>query len=150
MHRGSIALVGFVVAAAAFAGCSRSMMTDRTSTLLDVSASIGSARHAAYWFQQDLTPETYKGATDAELGSLRARAQILAAEADKLDAYSSKCDPFEPTKNEPSLRELVAWQRELDEQRIDLTREMQILQVRLGMRTPEDAAMREDLSAIYR
>lgn len=150
MHRGMVPLAGLLVGIATFAGCAQRTMTDRSSTLLGVASSIGSARHASYWFQQDLTPETYKGATEAELGTIRARAQILGAEADKLDAYSSKCDLFEPKKGEPSLAELVAWQHELDEQRVDLMRELQVLQVRLGLRTPQDAAMREDLSAALR
>lgn len=150
MQRGMVTLAGLLVGAATFAGCTQRMMTDRTTTLMDVASSIGSARHAAYWFQQDLTPETYKGATEAELGAIRARAQILAAEADKLDAYSSQCDLFKAKPGEPSLTELVTWQRELDDQRVDLMREMQVLQVRLGLRTPHDAAMREDLSAALR
>jgi len=130
--------------------CSRGVTTTRSNTLLDVAASIGSARHAAYWFEKDLAPETYPGATEAELGTLRARAQILRAEADKLDAYSSQCDLFKPKEGEPSLEDLVAWKQELDDQRIDLTRELQVLQVRLGLRSPEDAAMREDVRAMLR
>jgi hypothetical protein len=145
MHRAILAAA--ITLAIVLSGCARSISSDRTTTLMSVASSIGSARHAAYWFQQDLTPETYKGATEAELGTLRARAQILEAEADKLDAFSSQLDLFKPKKGEPSLEEVVVWQRELDAQYIDLMREIQVLQVRLGLRTPQDAAMREDLSA---
>lgn len=136
-----------ITLAVVLSGCARNVASDRTTTLMGVASSIGSARHAAYWFERDLTPETYTGATEAELGTLRARARILSAEADKLDAVSSQLDLFKPKKGEPSLEEIVAWQRELDDQYVDLMREVQVLQVRLGLRTPQDATMGQDLSA---
>lgn len=127
------------------AGCtSPGAFSERTQTLMRVSSSIGLAKSAAHWYQADLNPETYKGATEEELGSLRARAQILAAEAEKVNALCDKFDLFEPSPNDPSMANLLAWQQELDTQRHELTRNLQVLQVRLGIRTPEDAASREE------
>ena len=73
---------------------------------LEVASTIGFARNYDYWAQQALTPETYVCATEQELGSIRARAQILQAEADKLSAYMDKADLFKAKAVEPTLANL--------------------------------------------
>lgn len=78
----------------------------RSMKMLEVTSTIGFARNYDYWAQQALTPETYVGATEQELGSIRARAQILQVEADILSAYMDKADLFKAKAVEPTLANL--------------------------------------------
>ncbi len=78
----------------------------RSMKMLEATSTIGFARNYDYWAQQALTPETYVGATEQELGSIRARAQILQVEADILSAYMDKADLFKAKAVEPTLANL--------------------------------------------
>jgi hypothetical protein len=140
------ALTLVLLLSALCASCTTSM-GPRAHTHLEIASTIGGARHAAYWWSQDLNPQTYPGADPRELDRLRARCEILSASADQLAARLDQQDMFAPGKSDPELDELASWAREIDDQRIDLGRELDILKVSLGMRPATDVAPRAHRSA---
>lgn len=125
------------------ASCSSPTIGPRAVTNLEIASAVGSARDAAHWWSQDLTVQTYPKADPRELARLRARCDILRASADKLAERLDEQDMFAPGASDENLDDLAAWAREVDDQRIDLRRELAALQVSLGMRSPEDLALRE-------
>lgn len=127
------------------ASCAASPTTprhERVAQLLDVSSSIGLARHSAKWTLLDLDTNTYANAPAAELAALRGQAQSLRANADALDVIIDRVDMLKESPNDPPLADLTARGKVLERQRDELERELHTLQVRLGLRTPDGALTR--------
>lgn len=106
---------------------------------LPVASSIGGARHLAYWLQEDLKANTT--VTDAEKADLRARAQILAAQADSVDRGMEAYRRSDPGVSKRALEIRTA---ALDVEYRTLMREWTVWQVRHGLRSASEVGEHAD------
>lgn len=121
--------------------CQTSMWTPRVETHMQVASVVGQARQTAKWMDADIVTLSYAAATREEIATLRARCAILAAGADRLAAKLDQSDMFAKTRDTTDIDGLARAARELDDERVNLERDWGTLQVRLGLRTAEDAAI---------
>lgn len=141
-RRGRLCLAAIVLApVASLAACSAANDPEvrRMYDTLPVASSIGGARHLAHWLQEDLKANTT--VTDADKADLRARAQILAAQADSLDRGMESYDRRDPGVSKRALEIRTA---ALDVEYRTLMREWMVWQVRHGLRPASEVGENAD------
>lgn len=127
-------------------GCcsaSRDPEVRRLMDTLPVASAIGQARHLAYWMQEDLKSNT--PVSDADKAELRARAQILDAQAGRLEKGMEQYGRADPGV---SKRNLMIRTEALEREHLAVMREWMVWQVRHGLRQPSDVRENVDVGRL--
>ncbi len=133
-----IALALVSIAGCFLPGCCRTCRSETAALIetLDVAGTIGSARHLAHWSQVDV--DAAAGVPESEKADMRARAQILAAHADRLSEALDRFDETGNTNTSITLENLKIRGRALNEEYLTVMREWTVWQVRHGLKKPEE------------
>ncbi len=129
----AIAMALAVVGVSACSPASRDADSRRVFDTMPAATTIGAARHLAHWLEKDLAADTK--ISDADKADLRARAQILAAQAASLDDAAAAYERKDPGVSKRDLEHRTA---ALDEEYRVLMREWMVFQVRHGQRSASE------------
>jgi hypothetical protein len=137
-----IAIILTPLAILALAGCqSSTVWTPRVQAHMNAASAVGQSRLAAKLIDADIVKPSYAAASADEIATLRARCATLAASADRLSTKLDQSEMFSRSRDTAEIDELSRLARELENERVNLERDRDTLQVRLGLRTAEDAAI---------